>query len=258
MVVRRRKQRAEPLRAAPAGSLRFGREWCIRERVCYRGWVAVARTAFEKEIVQTFPSYLSLARRLEDGTLTSAESAALTRTRFLVEKRREGWKMAHIAEALHVSPKSLAAFVGTGQFRVMARWMQEKAKAPDDVAKIERARDERERLELMGPKALDYLESCFDRDKDGKYVSRQDAKFATTFLGKSKGWDEPEGGKRQIDVKVGVIQKQQRAIAESDKAFHGAVVVEAEGQRVMVALPEPAPSVSIEGEFEDAEHEESA
>lgn len=210
-------------------------------------WVGASRSDFERQVAIDNPTFVALARRLVEDTLTRNERDMLARTVRVLELRDAGWNVTHIAEDLKINVQALSSFLSRGTFRIMARYVKERRANPNDKERVLREKSERARFEALGPKALDFLENCLDRDpvNPKEWKDRKEAKWATELIARGKGWDEPtEAGRRMIgELRVAVVVAQQGAIRQSD-SMHHIVAVDVTPQPAELPPPEAPPEAA--------------
>lgn len=172
-----------------------------------------------------------LARRLLDNTLRPQEAQDLQRVETIARLEEEGQKYPAISRELGWEVDRLRAWVQTDKYRVLRKFVQERAVVRDDSQAFARRSQARRRFEANDARALDYFDQAFKRHgKDvkrpdgtvlhrrGEYIDLDRAERAAMAIAKAMGWTEPQTAQaKPKSVPIGVIQGQMQGMAAADR-----------------------------------------
>lgn len=188
-----------------------------------------------------------LARRLMDGTLRPPEREDLARVEEIARLEEEGKQYREIAELLGWERDKLAAWVKTDKYRLLRRYVAERATLTDDASLTQRRAQERRKWDGYASKALDYFTQAFKqhpRDdekkgiKAGAYVDLDRAERASRLIAGAQGWLDPlPQAAKPRTLTPGVIQAQMQAIRATDRRE---LVVRVETQTVEIRALAPS------------------
>ncbi len=170
-----------------------------------------------------------LRMRLEDGTLKRDEKVKLEQVRKILEMRAEGVSLKGIADTLGMKHGTLVSFTGRNVYRTMSAWLARKDETDLDATEQRDTRigdlKTKRRFRRFAPQALDFIESCFQKDKKGAYADRGDAAWATKMVADGHGWTEAAPARvAKVELKFGVKIVQQAA-RKDDVTVAGEVIV---------------------------------
>lgn len=173
-----------------------------------------------------------LARRLMDGALRPPEQQYLQQVEQVVQLEAEGLKYPAIAEVLNLTGEQMQRFVRTQKYRLVRKYVTDRALLQTDQQAADRRRAERRRWDANGAKALDYYDQAFrryvkdddppkgqpPRFKKGDFCDLDRAERAAQLFARSAGWTEPvQAHAKPRDLKLGVIQQAMQGIAAADR-----------------------------------------
>jgi hypothetical protein len=157
------------------------------------------------------------------GASKPSDRERLELTRRLRELVREGKTLEECGAILGQRPKTLGHFMRRGVFKVFSDYL-EGVESGDDAKAIERMM-RWARVEFVGlaPYAIEYFESCFERNppeewaERGRWKDDAKARWATQFIAKALRLLEPEHATRPvIHISAASIRAELEEVAAED------------------------------------------
>lgn len=193
----------------------------------------------------------ALARRLVDGALRPQERDDLARVTQIATLEEEGQNYVQIAPQLGWSVEKLRQWVQSDKYRLLRRYVAERALITDDVQAQDRRKKDRQRFDSNTGRALDYFDQAFRRHETtkldqktravlvraGDFRDLDRAERATKLIAAAQGWLEPiPTSTKPKDLSPGVIQAQMQAIRAADNKEMVVRVTTASGETIEVGV----------------------
>ncbi len=166
---------------------------------------------------------LALKRRLGTDTLTPDDGERLALARRLRELRREGKTLEECGALLGQHPKMLGHFMRRGVYKLLSDYL-ERVERGEDAQAIERTvRWARGEFVKLAPDAIEYFESCFERNppeewaERGRWKDDAKARWAAQLIAKGVGLLDPQPVVRPvIHISAASIRAELEEVAADD------------------------------------------
>jgi hypothetical protein len=147
---------------------------------------------------------LAVKRRLDTDTLTPDDMERLELTRRLRELQREGKTLEECGAILGLHPKTLGHFMRRGVYKLLCDYL-ERVERGEDAQAVERMmRWARVEFVRLAPYAIEYFESCFERNlaeewaERGRWKDDAKARWAAQLIAKGIGLLDPQPVARPV------------------------------------------------------------
>jgi hypothetical protein len=184
-------------------------------------------------VLPTQSANRGLMRRLMDQTLRPPERQYLELVERIASLEDEGHAFPAIAEQIGWELQKLRQTTLTEKYRLVRKYVADRALLQTDGHAIDRRRAERRRWDAYGGKVLDYYDQALRRHlsddpdatggkrprwKKGDYVDMDRAERVAKLYAESAGWLEPPTAQaKPKELKVGVIQQVMQAYGAADR-----------------------------------------
>jgi hypothetical protein len=166
---------------------------------------------------------LGVKRRLETDTLTPGDKKRLELTKRLRELVRQGKTLKECGAMLGLHPKMLGHFMRRGVFKLLCDYF-ERVERGEDAQAVERMmRWARAEFVGLAPYAIEYFESCFERNppeewaERGRWKDDAKARWAAQLVAKALRLLEPEhAAPPVIQISLAHIEREMAMVAEED------------------------------------------